>query len=55
MTPPPTTVCQPKEQCGRTAVDLLVDLLNERGRPGNSRRIVPMQLVVRKSTAPGPA
>ncbi len=33
VTPPPITVCPPKEQCGRTAVDLLVDLLNEANGP----------------------
>lgn len=54
VNPALTTVSEPKEQCGRAAVDLLVDLLNDRERPGNSRRVVPMQLVVRQTTAPSP-
>ncbi|MEV7806027.1 substrate-binding domain-containing protein [Microbispora sp. NPDC088329] len=33
VTPPLTTVCQPKQQCGQMAVDLLVDLLNEANGP----------------------
>jgi len=54
VSPPLTTVSEPKEQCGRAAVDLLVDLLDDRERPGTSRRVVPMQLVVRGTTAPRP-
>lgn len=55
VNPALTTVSEPKEQCGRAAVDLLVDLLNDREGPGNSRRVAPMQLVVRQTTAPSPA
>ncbi|WP_225845134.1 LacI family DNA-binding transcriptional regulator [Streptomyces sp. HPF1205] len=54
VNPALTTVSEPKEQCGRAAVDLLVDLLNDREGPGNSRRVAPMQLVVRQTTAPSP-
>lgn len=54
VSPPLTTVSQPKEQFGRAAVDLLVDLLTNRERPGTSRRVAPMQLVVRETTAPSP-
>lgn len=41
---------QPAEGPMRRAGDeLLINLLNDRERPGSSRRVVPMQLVVRES------
>jgi LacI family transcriptional regulator len=52
VTPPLSTVDQPKDQCGRAGVELLIDVLHDRERPGTSRRVVPMQLVVRESTGP---
>lgn len=52
VTPALTTVSQPKDQCGRAGIDLLVDLLNERDRPGGSRAALPARLIVRASTGP---
>jgi DNA-binding LacI/PurR family transcriptional regulator len=54
VTPALTTVSQPKDQCGRAGVDLLLDLLNERERPAGSRTTVPTRLIVRASTGPAP-
>lgn len=51
--PPLTTISQPAEEFGRTAVSQLVDVLN-----GKTRRapkiIIPFDLVVRESTGPVP-
>lgn len=51
--PPLTTIAQPAEEFGQTAVNLLVDVLN-----GNIKKapkvIMPFELVVRKSTGPAP-
>ena len=52
VSPALTTVSQPKDQCGRAGIDLLVDLLNERERPGSSRASLPTRLIVRASTGP---
>ncbi|WP_426504673.1 LacI family DNA-binding transcriptional regulator [Dactylosporangium sp. McL0621] len=54
VSPALTTVSQPKDQCGRAGVDLLVDLLNERPRPGGARASLPTRLIVRASTGPAP-
>lgn len=53
--PPLTTVAQPKEDLGREAMTLLLEILGGRGVPAR-KRILPTQLVVRGSTAkPGRA
>jgi DNA-binding LacI/PurR family transcriptional regulator len=54
VSPALTTVSQPKDQCGRAGIDLLVDLLNERERPGAMRSSLPTRLIVRASTGPAP-
>ena len=55
VTPALSTVSQPKDQIGRTGIDLLADLLNERERPGGARASLPARLIVRASTGPAPA
>ncbi len=52
VTPALTTVSQPKDQCGRAGVDLLVDLLNDREKPPGARTSLPGRLIVRASTGP---
>jgi LacI family transcriptional regulator, galactose operon repressor len=52
VTPALTTVSQPKDQCGRAGIDLLVDLLNDRERPAGARASLPTRLIVRGSTGP---
>lgn len=52
VTPALTTVSQPKDQCGRAGIDLLVDRLNDRERSGGSRASLPTRLIVRASTGP---
>lgn len=47
-----TTVALPKEQAGRAAVDLLLQLLEQPDRTGAVRRELPTQLMVRGSTGP---
>ncbi|MFI5932084.1 LacI family DNA-binding transcriptional regulator [Actinoplanes sp. NPDC051494] len=47
-----TTVALPKELAGRAAVDLLLRLISDPGRPGVLRRDLPTQLMVRGSTGP---
>ncbi|GIF21508.1 DNA-binding LacI/PurR family transcriptional regulator [Actinoplanes tereljensis] len=47
-----TTVALPKEQAGRAAVDLLLQLLAEPDRSPAARRELPTQLMVRASTGP---
>jgi LacI family transcriptional regulator len=54
VSPALTTVSQPKDRCGRAGVDLLVDLLNERERPGAARTSLPTRLIVRASTGTAP-
>ncbi|MGX6603276.1 LacI family DNA-binding transcriptional regulator [Micromonosporaceae bacterium Da 78-11] len=54
VTPALTTVGQPKDQCGRAGIDLLVDQLNDRERPGGARTSLPTRLIVRASTGPAP-
>ena len=48
--PPLTTIAQPMEDLGRTAMGVLLDILNG-GQPGGSTEILPTRLVVRDSTA----
>lgn len=51
--PPLTTIAQPTEGFGVTAVNLLIDLLE--GEGGNNQQVVlPYDLVVRGSTGPAP-
>lgn len=51
--PPLTTVAQPTEEFGETAVAVLVDLLE--GDTGDNQRVtLPYDLVVRESTGPAP-
>jgi DNA-binding LacI/PurR family transcriptional regulator len=47
-----TTVNLPKEQSGRAAVDLLLQVLESPDRAGAVRRELPTQLMVRASTGP---
>jgi DNA-binding LacI/PurR family transcriptional regulator len=47
-----TTVALPKEQSGRAAVDLLLQLLDQPDRSAAVRRELPTQLMVRGSTGP---
>jgi LacI family repressor for deo operon, udp, cdd, tsx, nupC, and nupG len=49
--PPLTTIAQPKEELGREAMLLLVEILQQRNTPPR-KKILPTQLVVRGSTAP---
>jgi LacI family transcriptional regulator len=50
-----TTVALPKEQSGRAAVDLLLQLLEQPDRATAVRRELPTQLMVRGSTGPARA
>ena len=52
--PPLTTVAMPVAIAGRMAVELLLDLLENRRQPGTERIELPTHLVVRGSTAPAP-
>ena len=52
--PPLTTISQPAEEFGRTAVLQLIELLNQRITKA-PRTIMPFDLVIRKSTGPVPA
>lgn len=47
--PPLTTVSQPAEDFGRTAVNLLIDLITEK-KPKKTRVTMPFELIVRQST-----
>ena len=49
--PPLTTIAQPAEEFGRTAVTLLVDLLNGKIRKA-PKVIMPFELITRESTGP---
>lgn len=51
--PPLTTIAQPAEEFGRTAVTLLVDLLNDKIRKA-PKVIMPFELIVRESTSNAP-
>ncbi|MBD3586391.1 LacI family transcriptional regulator [Salinimonas sp. HHU 13199] len=51
--PPLTTIAQPAEEFGHTAVSLLVDVLNGKIKKA-PRVIMPHELVVRDSTGPAP-
>lgn len=51
--PPLTTISQPAEEFGRTAVALLLDVLNGRIRKA-PRVIMPFELIPRGSTGPAP-
>ena len=48
--PPLTTVCQPKQQMGEVAIDLLLARIKVRIAPPQ-RRVLPTQLIVRRSSA----
>jgi DNA-binding LacI/PurR family transcriptional regulator len=52
FTPPLTTVRQPMRQMGRLATETLLSLLAHRAAGATVR--VPVELVVRESTAPPP-
>ena len=49
--PPLTTFHQPRREIGANAMDMLIALMDKAG-PGNRNVIVPVQLVLRQSTAP---
>ncbi len=49
--PPLTTIAQPMEDLGRTAMAVLLEILSGR-QPGAETRVLPTSLVVRASTAP---
>ena len=52
--PPLTTIAQPAEEFGSTAVTLLIDLLE--GRLGKAPKVIlPFDLIQRASTGPAPA
>ncbi len=51
--PPLTTIAQPAEEFGRTAVSQLLDVLSGRTRRA-PKIIIPFDLVVRQSTGPAP-
>ncbi|MFT6897781.1 MAG: LacI family repressor for deo operon, udp, cdd, tsx, nupC, and nupG [Paraglaciecola sp.] len=51
--PPLTTIAQPAEEFGQTAVSLLVDLLEGKVNKA-SKVIMPFELIVRASTGPAP-
>jgi len=51
--PPLTTIAQPAEDFGRTAVNLLIDVLEQRLRTA-PKVMLPFELVVRGSTGPAP-
>jgi LacI family transcriptional regulator len=53
IVPPLTSINQPREELGRMAAEILVQMLTSPGRPPALRRIAP-ELVVRKSTGPPP-
>jgi LacI family repressor for deo operon, udp, cdd, tsx, nupC, and nupG len=50
MDPPLTTVAQPKDELGREAMNLLIEILRGDNVPAR-KRILPTQLVIRGSTA----
>jgi LacI family repressor for deo operon, udp, cdd, tsx, nupC, and nupG len=52
--PPLTTIAQPAEEFGHTAVSMLIDLLEGKISEA-SKVIMPFELVVRGSTGPAPA
>ena len=52
VTPPLTTICQPKVELGRLATEVMLDLLNN--RPGKNHILQPT-LIIRASTAPAGA
>jgi LacI family repressor for deo operon, udp, cdd, tsx, nupC, and nupG len=52
--PPLTTIAQPAEEFGSTAVNLLIDILQGRLKKA-PKVILPFELVLRASTGPAPA
>lgn len=51
--PPITTIAQPAEEFGQTAVTLLIDLLN--GKISKAAKVIlPFELIIRASTGPAP-
>jgi LacI family transcriptional regulator len=53
IVPPLTSIRQPREELGRVAAELLVEMLTSPGRPPAARKLPPT-LVVRRSTGPAP-
>jgi LacI family transcriptional regulator len=53
IVPPLTSIRQPREELGRVAAELLVEMLTSPGRPPAARKLPPT-LVVRQSTGPAP-
>jgi len=53
ITPPLTSIGQPREELGRTAAEILIAVLSKPGRTPAPRLVRP-SLVVRKSTGPPP-
>jgi LacI family transcriptional regulator len=53
IVPPLTSIRQPREEIGRVAAELLVQMLTAPDRPPAPRKLAP-ELVVRKSTGPAP-
>jgi LacI family transcriptional regulator, repressor for deo operon, udp, cdd, tsx, nupC, and nupG len=49
--PPLTTIAQPKDELGREAMNMMIEILNDPNVPAR-KHILPTQLVVRGSTAP---
>jgi DNA-binding LacI/PurR family transcriptional regulator len=52
MTPPITTVRQPIMKIGETAASLLINWLDDIAEPPQETVILPVELVIRESTAP---
>ena len=53
IVPPLTSIQQPREELGRIAAELLVQLLDSPDKPPAAHKIAPT-LVVRQSTGPAP-
>ena len=53
IVPPLTSIGQPREELGRIAAEILIDVLTKPGRTPAPRRVTPT-LVVRQSTGPAP-
>jgi LacI family transcriptional regulator len=49
-----TTLAVPKEESGRAAVDLLLTVMNDPQRRTPAVRVMPLELVVRRTTGPAP-
>jgi LacI family transcriptional regulator len=53
IVPPLTSIAQPREELGRIAAEILIEVLRKPGRTPAPRRVTPT-LVVRQSTGPAP-